>query len=205
MAALAQPVHRGARRADAGKNSEVGRAHVCRLGDSEPGEREPHAAHVAGAVLADRDVHSTPFVDGSPAPSVRTAARNARPTALNAASATWCASRPDALPWIDRASGLREALQHVHRHPGIELELQTRCAPARRDRPRRGRAHRPSARPRRRSVRSRAGRRVPGRARRQRRVPCPRPYGDRRSRDRRRLRSARSKPAWKASCSRKWS
>ena len=41
------------------------------------------------------------MVDGSPAPSGRTAARSARPTALNAASATWCASRPDASTLIE--------------------------------------------------------------------------------------------------------
>ena len=86
----------------------------------------PDRAHVAGSVLADRNLHSRPFVDGSPAPSERTAARRRAPTALNAASATWCASRPEASTLIEGARGLREAREHVRGHAGIELELHSR-------------------------------------------------------------------------------
>ncbi len=91
--ALAQSRHRRAGRADAGENREVGVEHVGRRvgGDdvsAEPLECELDGADVAGAVAADRDVHRIPFVDGTRPPSSRSAARSARPVALNAASAT---------------------------------------------------------------------------------------------------------------------
>src|SRR4051794_9063945 len=101
MAAVAQPRHRRARRSDPGKHRKVGGGDVRDDRCSEPLERELDRTDVAGPVLADRDPHRTPFVDGRPAPSRATATRSARPTALNAASATWCASRPEASTWIE--------------------------------------------------------------------------------------------------------
>src|SRR4051794_38724747 len=100
VAARAQTVHRRARRADAGQHCEVCAADVVGDRRAEPAERDLDGAHVPGAVAADRDVHRRPFVDGTPVPEVATAAASARPTALNAASATWCASCPDASTWM---------------------------------------------------------------------------------------------------------
>src|SRR5688572_20854103 len=99
-----EALHRGARRPHSGENGEVGARHVLRVARSarvgaEALERQQDGAHVAGAVLADGDPHRRPFVDGRPAPSARTAVRSARPTALNAASATWWGSRPSASTW----------------------------------------------------------------------------------------------------------
>src|SRR5579872_4450458 len=87
-AALAEPVHRCGRRADARQHSEIRTRDVVDELDAETREGERNGTHVAGAVVADRDVHIVPFVDGIPSPSRRTATRNARPSALNAASAT---------------------------------------------------------------------------------------------------------------------
>jgi hypothetical protein len=91
--ARAQPRHRARRRAHARQDGDLGLEERGRFLDElrarpEPRERELHRAHVPGAVRRDRDRHSSPFVDGIPAPSRATAARSARPTALNAASAT---------------------------------------------------------------------------------------------------------------------
>src|SRR5258708_3048335 len=86
--ALAEARHRGARRADARQHCEISCADVGGDLGAEPAERDLHGAHVAGAVAADRDVHRIPFVDGMPAPAGATAIARARPTALNAASAT---------------------------------------------------------------------------------------------------------------------
>ena len=69
VAALAQARHRGARRADARQDGEIGVSDVVDDPRAEALERELDRADVAGAVLADRDLHSRPFVDGSPAPS----------------------------------------------------------------------------------------------------------------------------------------
>src|SRR5439155_5223359 len=60
----------------------------------QPCERREDGTHVAGPVVADGDLHNTPFVEGIPDLSAFTAVRSARPTALNAASATWCSSLP---------------------------------------------------------------------------------------------------------------
>src|SRR4051794_6312991 len=98
--AVAQALHRRARRADAGQHREVGGLHVVDQLGTEPCEGKLHRADVAGAVTADRNrlAHNTPFVEGSSAASpTRLASRSARPTALNAAPATWCESRPSAL------------------------------------------------------------------------------------------------------------
>ena len=80
--------------------------------------------HVARAVLADRDLHSRPLVDGSPA-AFRTHGRTQRATDRLERGlgdvVRVAARRLD----VDRgARGLREAGEHVRRHAGIELELQ---------------------------------------------------------------------------------
>ena len=91
--ALAQACHRRAGGADPGKNRQirvqnirrrVGRDHLR----AEPAERKLDRANVACAIATDRHVHRIPFVDGTSAPSCRSAVRSARPVALNAASAT---------------------------------------------------------------------------------------------------------------------
>src|SRR4051794_30506298 len=75
VAALAQPGVRRPGGADAGKNGQVGTPHVLDELAAEPLERERDRADVARAVAAERDVHRSPFVDGSPSDSVLTAAR----------------------------------------------------------------------------------------------------------------------------------
>src|SRR5262249_18302221 len=57
-------------------------------------------ADVPRPVVAHRDSHNRPLVEGIPADSSRRATRSARPTALYDASTTWCGSRPDARTWI---------------------------------------------------------------------------------------------------------
>ena len=57
-------------------------------------ERRADAAQVPGAVVGDGDPHSEPLVEPTAAPSSEHASRNARPSALNAASATWWSSVP---------------------------------------------------------------------------------------------------------------
>src|SRR5262245_766790 len=84
---FAEPVHRARGRADSREHREVCGAHCARiLGDlghhTEAIERDDDRADVSGAVRADRDVHTTPFVDGTPVLSTLTAPRRARPTAL---------------------------------------------------------------------------------------------------------------------------
>ena len=101
MTALAEARHGGTRRADARQHREVGLVGVVDHLGAEPAEGDLDRAHVAGSVIADRDPHSRPFVDGSPLPSRLTATRRARPSALKAASAVWWASRPEASTWID--------------------------------------------------------------------------------------------------------
>src|SRR5437763_7892310 len=98
--APAQAVHRRARRSNAGKHREVRSRDVAGQARAEARERDLDRARIPGAVVADRDIHMTPFVDGMPSPSRFTATRSARPTALNAASATWCSSRPLDSTWI---------------------------------------------------------------------------------------------------------
>src|SRR4051812_21290365 len=100
MPARTQALHRRACGADARKHGKICTADVVGQHCPEPRERKGDRAHVAGAVFADRDVHRRPFVDGSPALSVCTATRSARPTALNAASAMWCASAPVESMWM---------------------------------------------------------------------------------------------------------
>src|SRR4051794_13360664 len=81
--AAAKPFHRRAGGADAGEDGEVCACRVVGEAGAEPRERDLDRAGVAGAVVADRDVQSNPFVDGIPSLSTRTATRKARPTALN--------------------------------------------------------------------------------------------------------------------------
>src|SRR5262245_23761859 len=59
-------------------------------------EGRSHAAHVPRAVVRQNHLHATPFVELTPAPSRAHASRSARPSALNAASATWWSSAPAA-------------------------------------------------------------------------------------------------------------
>ena len=54
---------------------------------AEPAQCDLDRADVPRAVVTDTHLHSTPFVEGIPADSARTAIRSARPTALYAASA----------------------------------------------------------------------------------------------------------------------
>src|SRR5207244_526044 len=84
VAALAETVHRGARGADAREHRQVGTQDVVDPLAAEPLEGQLDRAHIPGAVLADREPHNVPLVDGRPDPSMRTAPRSARPTALNA-------------------------------------------------------------------------------------------------------------------------
>ena len=92
----AQLVHRRPGRADAGQNREVGSRDIVDELGAEPPKRDLDRPDVPGAVVAHGDPHRLPFVDGIPLDSTRSAVRSARPTALYAASATWCASRPEA-------------------------------------------------------------------------------------------------------------
>ena len=108
------------RRADARQHREVGVAHgVGVVGDLRVAPRRANASSTERTLPAPyaqiATVHSRPFVDGSSAPSRRTASRSARPTALHAASATWCGSRPVALDVQRHARRLREALERVAR------------------------------------------------------------------------------------------
>ena len=84
----AEAFHRRARGADARQDREIRAGKIVGQVGAEAAQRELDRAHVAGAVARDRDVHRIPFVEGINEPSGRSAARSARPTALNAASAT---------------------------------------------------------------------------------------------------------------------
>ena len=64
--------------ADAGQNREVGRGDVAGDRRAEPAEGDLDGADVAGAVAADRDVHSRPFVDGSAGARARDRGARAR-------------------------------------------------------------------------------------------------------------------------------
>ena len=124
VAACAQPGHRGARGADAGQDGEVGAGDVVDELGAEPLEGDLDRAHVAGSVVADRDLHSRPFVDGSPAPSGADSRAQRAADRLERGLGDVvrvAAGRLD----VDRsARGLREAREHVRGHPGLELELQ---------------------------------------------------------------------------------
>ena len=92
QAPFAEDGHRARRRANSGQHGEAGRGHLrWRLGDANFGaqarEGREDGANVARAVVADRDLHKSPLVEGMPASSARTAWRSARPTALYADSA----------------------------------------------------------------------------------------------------------------------
>src|SRR5690606_19520953 len=90
--------------ADPGQDHARGLADEARVG-GEPGVG-PHPLEallgrpqVADAVVEDGDEgrgwrHSTPLVDGTPVPSIRTASRQARATAFTAASMMWWVLRP---------------------------------------------------------------------------------------------------------------
>ena len=125
-----QLVHRRARRADARQHGEIGARDVVDELGAEPAQRDLDRADVPGAVVADGDLHSIPFVDGMPADSARTAVRSARPTALYAASAVWCASRPVASTWIAIRPACARRGEEVPRHPGLGLERELGERPA---------------------------------------------------------------------------
>ena len=116
--------HRRAGRADARQHREVGGRDVVDELGTEPAQRDLDRADVPGAVVADRDLHSRPFVDGIPDDSSRSAVRSARPTALYAASATWCASRPVASTWIASRPAWARLPKKCAGHPGLGLERQ---------------------------------------------------------------------------------
>ena len=61
------------------------------------GQRRADAAQIAGAVVGEHDLHASPFVDWTPPDAGAHASRSARPSALNAASATWWSSVPAAV------------------------------------------------------------------------------------------------------------
>ena len=130
MPALAKPLHRRGGRADAGQHGEIGALDVVGEESAQARERERDRADVAGAVLANRDVHSAPFVDGTPSLSTRTAARSARPTALKAASATWCSSRPVASTWIASRPDCARLLRTCDASPGSRSSVELRRGPA---------------------------------------------------------------------------
>src|SRR5207248_7604529 len=83
---------------DAGQDHAVGPLGLLGLGH-QPGvtadalERLLGRPEVADPVVQDGD-HSRPFVDGTSAPSTRTASRSERATALNEASRMWWVLRP---------------------------------------------------------------------------------------------------------------
>ena len=183
-----QLFHRRARRADARQHGEVG-ARATSSTSSAPRRRarsRPSGCSRRGSRRR-RPSQRRPSSTGCPSLSARSATRSARPTALYAASAMWCASRPVASTWIAMPRRLREARRSARPCRARARASAPRTAGRRGRRPR-ARARRPSARPRRRSARSRAGRRAPRRAPRRTRARCPRPCGGRRSRGRRRPR-----------------
>ena len=69
-----------------------------RLG-SGPGQGRGDGAEVAGSVVGEHDFHAMPFVERMPPSPGATACRNAWPSALNAASATWWSSAPGDSTW----------------------------------------------------------------------------------------------------------
>src|SRR5581483_6581665 len=82
--ALVEPAHRAAGRADARQDREVraldgARVRRDRRVDPEPAQCDRNATRVAGAVVAHDDVHSEPFVDGTPTFPCATATRSALP------------------------------------------------------------------------------------------------------------------------------
>src|SRR5207248_779321 len=116
--ARAEAGHGGPRRADAGKHGDVGGRDVAGDRYAEAAQRDLDGTHVAGAVAADRDVHIVPFVDGTPSPAFATASPSARPTALNAASATWWASRPVASTWMPARAACARLASMCAARPG---------------------------------------------------------------------------------------
>ena len=60
-------------RADARQHGEVGARDVVDELGAEPAQRDLDRADVPGAVVADGDLHSSPFVDGMPADSTAAA------------------------------------------------------------------------------------------------------------------------------------
>ena len=130
-----------------------------------------------GAVLADRDVHSVPFVDGMPVALEPDRGAQRAADGLERRLGDVVLVAAGRLDVEREPPRLREALEHVRGEARVALELELRTRAGRRGRPRRGRARRPSARPRRRSGRCRGGRRARGRAPRRARAPRPRPCG----------------------------
>src|SRR5581483_6473440 len=171
-----EPVHRRARRAHAGEHCEVGPLEV--VGDlcAEPADGELDGAHVARAVARDRHrLHIRPFVDGSTSLSLRMAALSARPVALNAASATWCASSPVESTCSPSRALSAKLASTCRARPGSGSMRMLACL----------RPPRSSAAPSAMAASSAAWWSPVSRS------PLPS--------------STRSKPAWNASCSRKWS
>src|SRR5262245_34944997 len=203
-AAPAKSVHRRAGRADSRQDGEIRAGDVVREARTEPRERDLDRTCVAGAVVADRDSHTTPFVEGMPSLSRLAATRSARPTALNAASATWCSSRPTDSTWIAIRAACAMLDSTWPASPGSSSSFSSAAG-----RPPRSTAARASA--------SSIGTTASPKRAMPRRSPSAR---SRASPSARAASSAvwcspvsrspaasrtRSKPAWKASCSRKWS
>ncbi len=111
--------------ADAGDDHERRVAHGRGIGGdlgvgAGPLQRRADAAEVARAVVGEHDLHARPFVERTPSPSGAHACRSAWASALNAASATWWSSTPEAETWSVIRALHREALECVREQGGGE-------------------------------------------------------------------------------------
>ncbi len=128
--ALAQPRHRRAGRADAGEHREIRVEHVGgRVGRddvrAEPrGTRARRSARCRRRSRRSRRSQDRPSSTGRARRPAGRAARSARPTALNAASATWCGSLAGRLD-VDRRAGRcrRGSASTCFARPGSCCEL----------------------------------------------------------------------------------
>ena len=169
------------------------------------GQRDPDACGVTRSPRTEADSfavasvlgfvsHSDPFVEPVAAPSIEHASRSARPSALNAASATWWSSSPVGVHVEGQACLDREPLERVrqkrHRQAAdavaAEGERDLRMRPADEVDGRASPVPRPSAPSPSRTWRRRPGRRARRLRRRRARRARPRPCGARRPRGRRR-------------------
>ena len=158
---LPQLGHRRAGRADARQHREVGARDVVDELGAEAAQRDLDRADVPGAVVADGDLHSRPFVDGMPDDSCaqRGLAARGRPPCTRPRR---CGARRGRSPRrAPRAARPARASRRSARPCRARARSTAPRAGGRRGRRRRARARRPSARPRRRSARSRGGRRAP--------------------------------------------
>ena len=125
-----QLVHRRAGRADARQHGEVGAGDVVDELGAEPAQRDLDRADVPGAVVADGDLHSMPFVDGMPDDSTRSAVLQRAADRLVGGLGgvvRVAAGRLD----VDRhPPRLREAAEEVLRHARLGLERELREGPA---------------------------------------------------------------------------